>query len=212
MVTMTVDSRSYHGDVLYENPTFSFREGVTVLVGCNGSGKTTLMRRLEAALAGVEDVSARTFDLRDVEGFLSRALVRPDGRDDMAAVLGSSEGERVVVLLGKALGWAWKQCERGVPRVLLMLDSLDSGADVPTIERVVDALETTVRMVADTYGTRLHVLVSANGYELARGEHCVDVSTGKVMRFSSYDEYRDFCMRSHERRAVDYGTEDSKPC
>lgn len=212
MITMTVDPRSYCGDVLYENPTFSFREGVTVLVGCNGSGKTTLMRRLEAALAGVEDVSVRTFDLRDVEGFLSRALVRPDGRSDMAAILGSSEGERVVVLLGKALEWAWAQCERGVPRVLLMLDSLDSGADVPTIDHVVDTLETTACEVADAYGTRLHVLVSANGYELARGRRCVDVSTGMVRWFSSYDSYRDFCLKSHERRAVDYGTEDRKPC
>ena len=41
---------------------------------------------------------------------------------------------------------------------------------------------------------------SANAYEMCRGEKCFDTYLGKYVDIKSYDEYREFILKSRERK------------
>ena len=48
----------------------------------------------------------------------------------------------------------------------------------------------------DTTGTDVYIVVSANEYELARGENCFDVYNGKYIQFEDYEDYRNFILNT----------------
>lgn len=47
-------------------------------------------------------------------------------------------------------------------------------------------------------GLDLYIIVSTNNYEVANGEHRVDITNGKYVTFGGYDEYREFVLKSRE--------------
>ena len=48
------------------------------------------------------------------------------------------------------------------------------------------------------------IVVSANEYEMARGENCFDVYNGKYIKFKDYEEYRQFILDSKEIKEKRY--------
>lgn len=66
---------------------------------------------------------------------------------------------------------------------------------------------TAFRLVMDdaaAKGIELYIVVSANAYELAAGEACFDVIGGKYVRFGSYDEYREFVLKTRKEKDKRY--------
>lgn len=55
-------------------------------------------------------------------------------------------------------------------------------------------------LIEDAYKNDIipYIVVSANEYELAKDEKCLDIYRGKYTEFSTYDEYREFILKSRE--------------
>ena len=43
-----------------------------------------------------------------------------------------------------------------------------------------------------------YIVVSANEYEMANNENCLDVCKGKYIKFKDYDEYKEFILESRK--------------
>lgn len=177
-----------------------FHPGVTILVGCNGCGKTTLIQNIKS-LCRSKNVAYLKYDnLRD-GGDRSFSSALFFGHTSTAATLwSSSEGERISCNIGLFLndiGKALRTDMSDAPEIWLLLDATDSGLSIDNIEE----LKQCFRLILDDNGDRdVYIVAAANEYELARGERCLDVMTGKEITFRDYDEYRDFILKSRERK------------
>lgn len=196
------------GGILYTCPTFSFDVGLTFIVGCNGSGKTTLMERIddEFRWGKVDGVVSRRFRCADIQSPLDGFLMG-GGSELAATMLMSSEGERMAQALVAAFDWMWEQNRNdGVKEIWMMLDSLDSGIDIPTLKMIRGVLDDVPQMVSKD----LYIIVSANSYALIEGRECLDVSTAKRLTFRDWTDYARFCERSHEKKDRRYEMEAAK--
>lgn len=207
-VDIEVDVPEEYGVLLYDTGNFSFRLGLNVLVGCNGTGKTTLMRLVADAVKTRPGAAVRMFStVRESHDGPGSLLLSDRDEDTVlaATMLISSEGERMAEILRKVFRWLGLQMgEEGTREIWLMLDSVDSGLDLPTIRVVKEVLGDVVRDAAGS-GVRVFVLMAANGYAMVEGEDtCIDVSTGRLVSFDGWDEYADFCVASDKAKATRY--------
>lgn len=206
---ITIDPYSDDDIKLYYNETFGFSPGVDILVGCNGSGKTTLLNRVEQKINYNSDDSmiAKVFKCCDTIGVVE-CMFTWGGSDNVgfgATILSSSEGERMALALRQAFDWMWAQCKKdSIKSVFLLLDSLDSGIDIPTLRMIRRVLNEVVTVVKQDFNTDLYVLVSANDYALVEGYRCLDVRTGEYIQFESWDDYADFCVKSDKHKQQAY--------
>lgn len=75
-----------------------------------------------------------------------------------------------------------------------MLDAVDSGLSV---DNIVDVKEQLFKTVLEyNYGNEIYIVVSANEYEMARGEQCFDVYNGEYITFENYEDYRKMILES----------------
>ena len=213
------------GDNLYKKATFVFEPGVTVLVGCNGAGKTTLFHQIKDQLQK-EGVPVLSFDnLKEGGGHAVSSAGFYGDFNFMATAMTSSEGENIVMNIGKlasnlrgfmengevkgnsdALARAFakamwendKEDEKEMPNERwLLLDAIDSGLSVDNIVDLKKFLFKTI--LDDQAGKRdVYIICSANEYELCNGERCFDVQNAKYIEFKNYDEYREFVLKTRE--------------
>ena len=213
------------GVVLYKKSTITLRPGVTVLVGCNGTGKTTLMKSIKSQLKK-ENVPCIYFDnLHDGgRNAISGAAFFEDF-GFVATAMCSSEGENIVMNLGTVASRIGEfirtgqdngkdaKLDRVFARLLsheeeeekeipderwILLDAVDSGL---SIDNVLDVKEYLFKTILEDYQEgEVYIIVSANAYEMARGEQCFDVYNGKYVKFSDYEEYREFVLNSRKRK------------
>ena len=220
-----VEKRYYDEDYdLYKKRSIIINEGVTVLVGCNGSGKTTLLHQIKNQLKK-DNIPVISFDNLHEGG--SKAMSSAGFYGDfgfMASAMSSSEGENIVMNIGKLasnlrpfiqtgkiksksddLAEAFKKAMWGeeveekkeIPNERwLLLDAIDSGLSVDNIVDIKEYLFKTI--LEDAGEIKVYIIISANEYELARGENCFDVYNGKYVKFSSYEKYRNFILKSRE--------------
>lgn len=47
---------------------------------------------------------------------------------------------------------------------------------------------------------KVYVVVSSNAYEVANGEDCINVRTGKHISFKDYEEYKETILKTAEQR------------
>ena len=215
------------GEKLFTKKEFTFEPGVTVLVGCNGTGKTTLLQHLEEQLKK-DGVPVKSYDnLRDGGSRSISSAAFFQDFEFVATAATSSEGENIVMNIGKmasslrpfiqtgetrgqsnklAMAFAravWgdenKDGEKEVPKERwLLLDAVDSGLSVDNIVDVKEHLFKTI--LEDAGDCDVYILVSANEYEIARGENCFDVRNGKYITFKDYEAYREFILKSREKK------------
>lgn len=203
--------------------------GLTVLVGCNGAGKTTMLCNVAEKLKS-ENVPVFQFDnTRDGgSNSIGESMMAGDYSFGAAAVC-SSEGENINLNLCKSAA-KWKRFietgddgdrkrrllkaiqkangdefeEKEVPNERwILLDAVDSGFSVDNVIEMKELF----RLVMDdaaAKGIELYIVVSANEYELAAGEACFDVIGGKYVRFGSYDEYREFVLKTRKEKDKRY--------
>ena len=78
----------------------------------------------------------------------------------------------------------------------ILLDAVDSGLSV---DNIVDLKEQLFKTILEyNYGNEIYIVISANEYEMARGEKCFDVYNGKYVKLNDYEEYRNLVLQSKE--------------
>lgn len=209
---------------LYKKRSITINDGVTVLVGCNGSGKTTLLRQMKEQLKK-ENIPVISFDNLHDGG--NKAISEASFYGEysfMGALMSSSEGESIVLGISKlasnlrefihkgevqsrsgeiskafirAFNGDDKKDEKEIPNERwILLDAVDSGLSVDNVVDLKEYLFKTI--LEDDFEGPVYIVVSANEYELCRGENCFDVYNGKYVKFSNYERYRNFILKSRE--------------
>lgn len=182
---------------LHKVKTFSFNQGVTCLIGKNGAGKSTLLHELKEALG---EKNIFYYDNDDSErNALSKFSFYGD-LDKMCRNMGSSEGQNIrnnfedaVPRLG---GYVRKRLEdkNGKQQIIILLDGLDSGISIDYIKTLKEDLFDLVLEDCNKSGLECYIILAANNFEFCEGQDCVDVSTGKHMRFEDYYKFREFYL------------------
>ena len=219
--------RDYYdvGYNLYKKKTIEIKPGVTVLVGCNGIGKSTLLQQVVDKLKK-GNIPYILFDnLRDGG---SNAISEAGSLSDfgfMATAICSSEGENIIMNMGNLaarLGQfiktgkdpkesKFEKLARSIAAIngeeipekteipnerWILLDAVDSGLSV---DNIVDLKEQLFQTIMEyNYENEIYIVVSANEYEMARGENCFDVYNGKYVKLNDYEEYRNLVLQSKE--------------
>lgn len=217
---------------LYKKETITINPGITVLVGCNGTGKTTLIHQIQSQLKK-EDIPCISFD-NLCDGW-SKAISNAAFFEDfhfVATAVCSSEGENIVMNIGNLairlgnfiktgkdngrenrLQEAFERLlkdditeEKEIPNERwILLDAIDSGL---SIDNIVDVKEYLLKAILEDYKDGdVYIIVSANEYEMARGEQCFDVHNGEYVIFADYEEYRDFILNSRRWKDKRYEKE-----
>lgn len=219
--------RDYYneGFELYKKKIIEIKSGVTVLVGCNGIGKTTLLHQIRERLKK-ENIPYILFDNFHDGGSksMSKAIFEGDYSFGATAMC-SSEGENIVMNMGKLairLGnfvkigedtkdAKFKALARSLARLdgdveeeteipkerWILLDAIDSGL---SMDNIVDIKNLFTVILEHNFGNEIYIVVSANEYEMARDEQCFDVYNGKYVKFKNYEEYRNFILKTKERK------------
>ena len=185
---------------LYKKGHVTFQPGLTVLVGCNGCGKTTLMKQLENILKK-DRKKARVFryenEIHGGHSSMQEAMFYGDMSFVAASVM-SSEGEKISLNMQKAAAKIGSLMKKSpdIDEFWLLLDGVDSGFSIDAIEDLKRGLfDTIFEMYPDK---EIYIIVSANEYEMARGEMCFDVVNCRYVNIKSYDRYRKIVMKSRE--------------
>ncbi len=206
---------------LFKKRIIEIKEGITVLVGCNGIGKSTLLHYIEKTL-DKKNIPYVKFDNLHDGG--SRAKEKSLFNDDFrffATSFYSSEGENIMLNMAKMLGkigtflktGKYKTKESELKSFLeeatgfesdnneklskerwFLFDAVDSGL---SIDNIVDLKEYLFKPVFEHFlENEIYIIISANGYEMANGEQCLDVYNGRYVTFNNYDEYRNMILES----------------
>lgn len=182
------------GTKIFSKKTIVVEPGVTVLVGCNGAGKTTMLRQIECQL---KDRKYLHFDNHGEGDHFAMDRYGFNGNFDMlSSMFCSSEGERIMVVLGEQAAKIGQLARnsRGED-IYILMDAVDSGF---SIDNVCELKEYLFQTVLEDHDADVYIICTANSYEMARGEDCIDVQRCLHRKFKDYDEYRDFILESRK--------------
>lgn len=201
-----IDNDAYgEGIKMYNKATIELVPGVTVLVGCNGAGKSTLLKQLYH-MVQKENIPCVMFDnLRDGG---NRARMNAEFCGDMTFLgtsLCSSEGENIRLNMQKFSDMIVKMFKSNPhdQEYWIFADAVDSGF---SIDNIVELKENLFEEILDIHKKKdVYIVVSANAYEMARGENCFDVVNGRYVSIKSYEKYRSVVLKSRDRKNKRYG-------
>lgn len=185
---------------LYAKKSVELKPGVTVLVGCNGIGKSTFLSNIKDILQK-EDIPYISFDNLNDGGANARSTAGFFGDFNfLGTSLCSSEGENIVMNLGRTAGKIGNFVRKNpdAKELWVLLDAVDSGL---SIDNVVDIKKLLFKEVLEDPRNKdkdVYIIVSANAYEMARNEQCLDVYHMKYVTIPDYDAYREFVIKSKE--------------
>lgn len=189
---------------IFKKKKITIKSGLTVLVGCNGAGKTTLLKQIEQSLKSKDIPVMLHNNKSDGERELkSRAALYGDF-NIVAKLMMSSEGENIVNVMGEIARKMGDFTRRNgnSKELWFMFDAVDSGLSVDNILEIKEKL---IPIVFESNTDKdVYFLISTNAYEFARGENCFDVINGEYIKFSNYEEYRDFILNSKEQKLERY--------
>ena len=195
--------------------------GLTVLIGCNGAGKTTLLHNIMEELKQ-ENIPVMMYDNLKEGG--SETLSEACFNNEIAFVATaacSSEGENILMNLRRLVAKlklfidtgefiknknfhklfkdAKKEDEKenNSKERWILLDAIDSGY---SIDNIIDLKRLFNAIFESTKDKEIYIIISANEYELVRGEKCFDVWQGKYISIKSYDAYRKAILKSRKQK------------
>lgn len=204
-------------------------EGITVLVGCNGSGKTTLMRNIEDELRIAKVPTATYYNLTDGGSHAGEDFLAQNMISLMAAMWTHSEGECININLALMASKLNRFIEEGdyykdeqnrrLARLLqskediekekaqrkackerwLLFDSVDSGMSIDNLVELKNFFNQILE-ISQRAGVTTYIVITANGYELVDDMDCMDVTTGKYIRFKDYADFRKFILKSKQKK------------
>ena len=85
-----------------------------------------------------------------------------------------------------------------------MLDAIDSGLSVDNVIEYKELLFKTILEDCKKRGIEVYIIVSANEYELARGEKCFDVQNCEYVDIPDYETYRKLIINSRKYKNKRY--------
>lgn len=201
------------------------KEGLTVLVGCNGAGKTTLIDNIKACLRK-DDIPCYSFNNLSDGGTNASGLAIMQGDIAFGATAWcSSEGENISLNVGRVfynIGHFLKTGETPKSREqkmfkqmfsdnkfepekdvcnkrFIIMDAVDSGYSIDNVIDLKDVFRLILEDAAKA-GLETYIIVSANEYELAAGEQCLDVTNGTYLTFDSYESFKKFILKSRKKK------------
>lgn len=195
----------YGDDVkIFKKNNIEIKTGVTVLVGCNGAGKTTLLHQIKQKLEN-ENIPVLLHDNKtEGERRLKDRSVFSGDFETVARLMMNSEGENIVNVL-EDVARKMGRLTRDYPdsnEIWFLFDAIDSGL---SIDNVIDIKEQLIPIVIEHNSDKdIYFVISANSYEFARNENCLDVINGKYIRFKDYEDYRDFILNSKKQKLERY--------
>lgn len=200
----------YDQETIYEKNSVNLKTGLTVLVGCNGSGKTTMLKQIKNH-CHEENIPVLEFDNLHDGGSNSLSAAGFFGDTDfMMESMTSSEGEVINMNLckfaGKMGGFVRKHPDS--KRLVFLMDAVDSGLSIDYILELKNLLFKTVMDDLNAKGIEVYIVASANEYELAREEQCLDVISCKYVNINTYDDYRKLVIKSRKKKNKRYGWEE----
>lgn len=193
--------------------------GVTILVGCNGAGKTTLINNIQEELNKNQIPYMKFNNLTDGHTHAADAAMYRGEMALTATILTSSEGENILNSLSSTISHAANFIKTGKSSMRytrrqnddytppnerwFFFDAIDSGS---SIDNIIDlkAIFPLMQNTANSCGVDLYIIISANSYEMACGENCFDVMSGKYISFNSYDEYKKFILKTRTKKEKRY--------
>lgn len=198
-----------NGEKIYNKSSVEIKEGLTVLCGCNGCGKTTLLHQIKTTLKK-ENIPCLHFDNLHDGGSNSRQLSLERGDFDfLMQAVRSSEGENTYMNIGKFASkmGAFIRKHSEEKEIFFLMDAIDSGLSV---DNVIDFKKFFNVVITDckNKGIAVYIIISANEYELTRGEQCVDTLNLKYVDFSDYESFRDYVIETRKAKNQRYKWEE----
>ena len=194
------------GEKIYNKISVEIKDGLTVLCGCNGCGKTTLLHQIKHTLSKENIPFLHFNNLLDGKNNSVSASLWHGDINFVAQAACSSEGENINMNIGK---FAQKMgsfvCKhQSAKEIFFLMDAIDSGL---SIDNMIDTKRQLFDVVIEdckSKGISVYIIVSANEYELARGEQCLDTLNLKYTEFSSYEEFRDYVIKTRKAKNERY--------
>lgn len=178
---------------IHKGYTLDLKPGYTALVGPNGAGKTTLLQQLKEEVKKSGNLFVKYDNLNDGGTRSAGEYLFCGDTTAAATVLTSSEGEGIAVNFGKFVQKLGKTVRGAVAakaeNLFVLVDAYDSGS---SIDRIRELRSLVNIIIDDAAPINIFFIASANTFEMAREADCVDVRTGKHLRFANYEEFADF--------------------
>lgn len=199
-------NRDYYliGEFLYTKNYVNLEPGLTVLVGCNGSGKSTFLDQIRNYCEENKIAILKYDNLKDGgTNAIESAMLR--GNTAFAATnLTSSEGESLYNNIGEftmKLGRKVSKLsgtEENKVQLFILLDACDSGLSIDNIVELKDIIKNLIVPDCNKRGIEPYFIASANSYEFAHSEDCIDVQHMKHIKFYNYEDYKKFILDTSE--------------
>ena len=210
MRTFQVSTNPYGDGRIYLRKNVTFESGhLTCLVGCNGSGKSTLMMLLREQLTKDKDVLILEYnDRTDGGNNLMSKMMFFDDLEGLASMFMSSEGEKISQGVGRFIADMRRQIQKKDPKeIWIFMDAVGSGLSIDKIREIKEIVPI---IVEDNPRREVFFIVSTNEYEFACCADCIDVTAFKHLEFYSYGHYRDYILKTAEKKAKRYKQMDKK--
>lgn len=196
-----IDTKPYNYK-LYYRKQLTINEGLTVLTGCNGAGKSTLLCLIEENLHR-ENIPVYSFDNYHDGGSTAASAALFYGHTSLAVNLTiSSEGERIAKnfeQIAYNIG-TFVRKNQAASELWILMDAVDSGYSIDNIGELKHNLFSVILEDCKSKDIAAYIVVSANSYEMANGEQCLDVWTGKYRTFKDYEDYKYYIKQTRKRK------------
>lgn len=191
--------------ILYSKDKVTIQRGLNVLVGCNGCGKSTMMKQFISILEENKLPLIKFDNYFDGGGESIQKAAFFGDFEFVSSMFGASEGERIYqnyVRILQTIGGKihHDQQYKDSKYIFVLIDAIDSGLSVDNIIEIKDSFNFVQEMEKDKV---IFFIVTANEYEMARKENCINTRKCKPIKFKSYDDYRDFIIASKQQKDED---------
>lgn len=221
--TFIIETKPYDDVRIFNRKNIEIQPGITVLVGCNGAGKSTLINAIQEQLKK-NNIEYLNYDnLHDGGNHSVSNAMFYNNTELAASMMCSSEGETITLNIinlvenivyylkhGKTKRTALdnlienmvneKREETVSQERWIFFDAIDSGL---SIDNILDFKEFVLDPIIKN-NSDLYVIISANSFEMASGEQCLDVYNGQYCTFDNYEEYKKFICKTRERKEKRY--------
>jgi hypothetical protein len=200
--------RNYYDEheSIYEKDSVELKPGTTVLVGCNGSGKTTLLKQIEQQCKKNKIPCFKFDNLTDGKEIAKSKALLYGNLNFLSQSLCSSEGENIsqnITQCARQIG-QFVNKNASKKKIFILFDAIDSGLSVDNILETKEYLFKTIIDDCKNNSIDAYIIVSANEYEMTRGEQCLTIPNLVYQEFKTYTSYRNFIIASRKKKNKRY--------
>lgn len=227
MRNFKIDTVPHGTHKVYKKANIELESGVTVLVGCNGCGKSTLLSYIKSDLKR-NKIPYISFDnLHDGGHNALSEMVFMEDFATVSNMFCSSEGENIILNVGnftrkigkfinsggktkgdksedfidnfaKLISDDKETKEEDNTEYWILFDAMDSGLSVDNVVEIKRDLFDTILEHTKQLGYTVHIVVSANEYEMCIGQKCFNVQAGKYVSIDSYEDFKKIILETRK--------------